>query len=133
MVECGVTVDMAAVEVTAIAYEQNVLIVSKTTLVTGVVIVLRRQQELPRLHLHSLRRHDASSLPLSWDGLEYVWEGRSAAGTDGAGLAPLLYAFEAEFMQAGEGPSGGVVASEADGAHGFVLAALLVGDFCRLL
>lgn len=64
MVESRVAVDVAAVEVTAIADEQDVLIVSKTTLVTGVVIVLRSQHELPRLYLHLLRLHDASALSL---------------------------------------------------------------------
>lgn len=65
MVECGVAVDVAAVEVTAIAYKQDVLIVSKTTLVAGVVVVLGQQHELPRFYLHFLRLHDASAFSLS--------------------------------------------------------------------
>jgi hypothetical protein len=62
-----------------------------------------------------------------------VREGGPAAGTDGTGFAPLLYAIEAEFVQAGKGAAGGVVAVEADGAHGLVLAPLLVGDLRRFL
>ena len=65
MVECGVTVDVTAVEITTITYEENVLIVSKPTLVTSIVIVLCHQYELSCFYFHFFCLYDASTLSLS--------------------------------------------------------------------
>lgn len=131
MAELGVTVDVAAVEVTAIANEEHVLVVAQSALVTSVVVILTGKHEFLRFHHHLLRLLDRPLLPS--DQFKDVFEWPTAAWAGRRCLAPLLNAVKTKFMQARQASPYWAVSIEADGAHNLDAAALLVSDFCCFL
>jgi hypothetical protein len=91
---------VAAVEVAAIADQQDVLVVSQSALIAGIVVVLGVDDKLLCLHLHLLRL--LYSPALAAHQLQNALERPSAAGTGSGGLAPLLNAFETKLVLAGQ-------------------------------
>lgn len=130
--EVWVAVYVAAVEVAGVADEQHVLVVTKSTLVAGVVVVLGVHHELFLFDWHSLSLADVCFLGGTRE-LEDGSEGPPAARTNGRRFAPFGDACEAEFVEAFEAAPDRIVLVEADGTHVLVCAALLVLDVGSLL
>lgn len=130
--ELSVTVNMATVEIAAVTDEQNVLVVSKSTLVASVVVILRIQHKLLLLNRHPLCLAYVCVSRRAGE-LEDGGEGASAAWANGWRFAPFRDACEAELVQAFKTASDGVVFVEANGTHILVGAALFVLYLCGLL